>query len=174
MELPVRKSPRLKNYDYSSCGAYSLTICTYQYHHIFGNVDLQNKEKLLKLSEIGLIVQTILEGITQRFPEFEIINYSIMPNHIHMLVLKSASSVQKSRTISDFVCAFKSLATREIRVNHPGMKIWKASFHDHIIRNERDLLKHWDYIDQNVNNWQKDEFFNRKERSTPLSMDTPT
>ena len=85
-----------------------------------------------------------------------------------MLVLKSASSVQKSRTISDFVYAFKSLATREIRVNHPGMKIWKASFHDHIIRNERDLLKHWEYIEQNVINWQRDHFFNKKEKTSDL------
>ena len=79
-----------------------------------------------------------------------------MPNHVHILVIKHGVG---SSSVSDVVCALKSLATKEIRLKHPGMKVWKESFHDHIIRNERDLIRHWDYIDQNINNWAKDRFF---------------
>ena len=174
MERPVRKSPRLKNYDYSLCGAYSLTICTHRHQHLLGKINHDQQTNSLKLSDMGLIVQKILEDLPEQFPEFEILIYSIMPNHIHLLVAKSASCVQRSYTVSDFVCALKSLATKEIRVNHPRSKIWQESFHDHIIRNEKDLVKHWDYIDQNVSNWQKDEFFNSKESPSRLRMDTPT
>jgi len=123
---------------------------------------------------MGLIVKKTLEDLPKRFPEFEIVNYSIMPNHIHLLVLKSDLSSQKSHSVSDFVCALKSLATKDIRVNHPGTKVWQDSFHDHIIRNEKDLAKHWDYIDQNVNNWQKDQLFNEKKRPSHLHMETPS
>lgn len=165
MERPVRKSPRLKNYDYSLCGAYSLTICTYNHQHLLGKIELDQHGNIIKLSEIGLIVQKALDGLTECFPEFEIVKYSIMPNHLHILVLKVDSDGYKGRTVSDCVCAFKSLATREVRSQHPGKRIWKESFHDHIIRNERDLAKHWDYIEQNLNNWKKDEFFNKKEQT---------
>ena len=174
MEKPVRKSPRLKNYDYSLCGVYSLTICTYHHQYLLGKINANPHGNSIEVSDIGLIIQKTLEGLPDRFPEFEIVNYSIMPNHIHLLVAKLGSDTHQDRTISDFVCVLKSLATRQIRYKYPGMRIWQESFHDHIIRNEKDLVMHWDYIDQNVNNWQKDEFFNRKERSTPLSMDTPT
>ncbi len=162
MERPVRKSARLKDYDYSLSGAYSLTICTYHHQHLLGKIDANPKGISIELSAIGLIIQKTIERLPERFPEFEIIKYSIMPNHLHILIIKSDSSSHQDRTASDFVCALKSLATKEIRVNHPGMKIWQESFHDHIIRNEMDLAKHWDYIDQNVSNWQKDEFFNKK------------
>ncbi len=163
MKLPVRKSPRLKTYDYSLCGAYFLTICTYHHQQLLGNIVFDNQGNAIELSEIGLIVQNTLEGSNKRFPDFEIIKYSIMPNHIHILLEKLYCDSNQTRTISDFVCAFKSLATKEIRLKHPGIKIWKKSFHDHIIRDERDFARHWNYIEQNVNNWQKDIFYKKKE-----------
>ena len=166
MELPVRKSPRLKGYDYSLCGSYSLTICTYHHQQLLGNIFYDNQGNAIELSEIGLIVQNTLEGFNKRFPDFEIIKYSIMPNHIHILLKKLCCESNQARTISDFFCAFKSLATKEIRLKHPGIKIWKESFHDHIIRDERDFARHWNYIEQNVNNWQKDKFYKKKEESS--------
>jgi REP element-mobilizing transposase RayT len=162
MERPVRKSPRLKNCNYSLCGAYSLTICTHHHQHLLGEIDFAPQGNSITHSNIGLIVQKTLEELPERFPEFEIIKYSIMPNHLHLLVLKRNSDQEKCHTVSDFVCALKSLATREIRLKYSRMRVWQESFYDHIIRNESDLAKHWDYIEENVNNWQKDEFFNKK------------
>ena len=173
MERPVRKSPRLKNYDYSLCGAYFLTICTHHHQHLLGKIDLGSEKKLFDYSEVGFIILNTLEQLQTRFPEFEILNFSILPNHLHILLLKTDLCSKIDHTVSDFVCALKSLATKEIRVIHPGMKVWQESFHDHIIRNEKDLAKHWDYIDQNVNNWQKDQLFNEKERPSRLHMQTP-
>ena len=156
MERPVRKSPRLKNYDYLSCGAYSLTICAHHHQHLFGRIQFDPCGNTIELSDLGLIILSTLEGLSIRYPDFEIIKYAIMPNHVHILVIKHGVG---SSSVSDVVCALKSLATKEIRLKHPGMKVWKESFHDHIIRNERDLIRHWDYIDQNINNWAKDRFF---------------
>ncbi len=159
MNRPVRKSPRLNGYDYSSCGAYFLTICSNKFKQLFGSIQLGLRENTMILSEIGMIVQNNLELLPGRFPEFETLNYVVMPNHVHLLVLKSDSGTSYDRSIPDFVCAFKSLATQEIRRKYPSKPVWKESFHDHIIRNERDLKTHWDYIDQNVNRWQKDKYF---------------
>ena len=159
MNLPVRKSPRLKGYDYSSCGAYSLTICSYRYQHLFGTIERKVHENVFHFSDVGLIVQGAVEQLTIRFPEFEIVNYQIMPNHVHILVLKIDLDSTLGRTVSDFVCAFKSLTWAEVNKIYPGKQVWKDSFHDHIIRNERDMSIHWDYIDQNVNRWQNDKYF---------------
>ena len=159
MDRPVRKSPRLKYYDYSLCGAYSLTICTYHHQHLLGDIRFDDQGNSIILSEIGLIVKTILEEPTKFLSEFEILIYSIMPNHLHILVEKSYYKSDRDRTVSDFVCAFKSLATREVRLRFPDKQVWMKSFHDHIIKNDTDLNNHWDYIEQNVNNWHKDEYY---------------
>lgn len=159
MNRPVRKSPRLNGYDYSLCGAYFLTICTYKFQHLFGNIVFGLQGNSISLSEIGESVQKNLEQLPERFPEFEILNYVIMPNHLHILILKADSGTPNDHTISDFVCALKSLTTREIRINSASEKIWKESFYDHIIRNDRDLAIHWDYIEQNVNRWKTDDYF---------------
>lgn len=160
MDRPVRKSPRLKGYDYSLCGAYFLTICAYKFQHLFGQIDFALQENSIGLSEIGAIVQKNLGALPERFPEFELLNYVIMPNHLHILILKVDSEISTCHTISDFVCAFKSLVTREITQKYPSKPIWKDSFHDHIIRNDRDLAIHWDYIEQNESRWQKDKYYN--------------
>lgn len=38
MELPKRKHPRLDNFDYSSCGAYFLTLCAKDKKCIFSRI----------------------------------------------------------------------------------------------------------------------------------------
>ncbi|MDO8638183.1 MAG: hypothetical protein Q7R43_01295 [Candidatus Daviesbacteria bacterium] len=49
MDLPNRHSIRLKNYDYSSCGAYFITICTQDRKMLFG--DIINKK--MKTNVLG-------------------------------------------------------------------------------------------------------------------------
>ena len=38
MELPKRKNPRLKDFDYSTSGAYFITICTKNMKHYLGTI----------------------------------------------------------------------------------------------------------------------------------------
>ncbi|MBR3765164.1 MAG: hypothetical protein IKK57_11535 [Clostridia bacterium] len=40
-----------------------------------------------------------------------------------------------------------------------GHSLWQKSFHDHIIRNEREYRLIWEYIDANPYNWETDCFF---------------
>ena len=41
----------------------------------------------------------------------------------------------------------------------PGRKIWQRSYYDHIIRNEADYLRIWQYIDTNPAKWVEDEYY---------------
>ena len=41
-----------------------------------------------------------------------------------------------------------------------GFEIWQRSFLDHVIRNEKDYLEHWEYIENNPLKWELDKYFN--------------
>ncbi|MCI9264304.1 MAG: hypothetical protein HFF06_06985 [Oscillospiraceae bacterium] len=40
-----------------------------------------------------------------------------------------------------------------------GRPLWQTTFYDHIIRNEADYLRIWNYIDMNPAKWPEDEYF---------------
>ena len=49
--------------------------------------------------------------------------------------------------------------SKEIHKINPDEKLWQRSFHDHIIRNQKDYDMIWEYIDTNVLRWEKDCFY---------------
>ena len=65
-------------------------------------------------------------------------------------------------TMTDVICAFKSITTRMCK--RKGFKekhLFQSSFHDHIIRGEKDYQKTWEYIDTNPLKWEEDCFYNK-------------
>lgn len=69
--------------------------------------------------------------------------------------------------IGDIICAIKSIATKIVK-KHEGiiewiiaLKIRQFRFHDHIIRNELEYQKIWQYIDENLPKWER-IFFHSK------------
>ena len=85
--LPKRKSPRLKEYDYSTPGAYFITICTYNRKCLFSNiVGAIHELPENKLTPYGKFVERIIKIIPDRF-NVSIPKYVIMPNHIHIIVI---------------------------------------------------------------------------------------
>ena len=44
-----------------------------------------------------------------------------------------------------------------------GYSIWQKSYHDHIIRNEADYPRIWNYIDTNPEKWREDRYYTEKE-----------
>ena len=49
-----------------------------------------------------------------------------------------------------------------------NMTVWQRSFHDHIIRDEKDYLKIWQYIDENPSKWEQDCFYRDKDREEAI------
>ncbi|MGN0543122.1 MAG: hypothetical protein ACI4JG_06690 [Acutalibacteraceae bacterium] len=45
MDLPVRKHPRLKEYDYSQNGCYFVTICVKDKKHLLGSVNVGRRRR---------------------------------------------------------------------------------------------------------------------------------
>jgi putative transposase len=64
---------------------------------------------------------------------------------------------RKPKSLSSFVAGFKSAVTSRAgrELNLSG--IWQRNYYDHIIRNDYDLIKIWEYIDTNPQKWQDDQ-----------------
>ena len=162
MNLPKRKPTRLKEYDYGAPGAYFITICTNDRKCILGDIVGQGLAPAeIILSQYGKIAKEQLLDLENRYKTIKIDKYVIMPNHIHIIIfLDNTAGASPRPTISDIICSFKSLTTRicNTSVKKP-QKIFQISFHDHIIRGDKDYQKIWEYIDTNVLRWEKDCFY---------------
>lgn len=83
-----------------------------------------------------------------------------MPNHILAIIIiqNKTEGASHCPTLSDVICAFKSITTRKCHLINQKETIWQRSFHDHIIREESYYLKIWNYIDTNPQKWKEDCF----------------
>ena len=200
MELPKRKNTRLPEYDYSTPGAYFITICTKDRRCILsaivGDDDLGVPQN--RLTKTGKIVEKYIISI-DRSQITTVDKYVIMPNHIHLILMINEKSVgaddhgcpsgivgfdaprsqqmpkAENPPIEDgfsdgaprsspptngvvprIVAAFKRYVNKEI-----GENIFQRSYHDHIIRNEKDYLRIWEYMENNPKQWELDSLYVR-------------
>ena len=73
--------------------------------------------------------------------------------------ISCAGGASPSPTVSDMVCTFKSLSARLARDALSGAPLWQRSFHDHVVRDEREYQMIWEYIDGNAAKWADDCYF---------------
>ena len=171
MKLPKRKAIRLPEYDYSSPGAYFITICTRDRRCIlWDNAKTipspvgaaisrpQNRTVLpVPLSDAGRIVDQAIRNIPLRYPHISIGKYVVMPNHVHLILRITAEDGGRliaAPTISTVIGQMKRWASRQ-----SGCSLWQKSFYEHVIRNEADYRETWDYIDGNPAKRAEDEFY---------------
>ena len=169
MELQTRKPNRLKNYDYSQNGAYFITICTKDRKEILSQVIVGEglappvkglAPPVLKLLPFGECIKEQINNLEIRYENVKIDNYVIMPNHIHILmrIENQTGGASPSPTVSDIICAFKSLSTLECKKLLPIDILFQRSYHDHIIRDDIDYQNICQYIDENPIKWAEDKY----------------
>lgn len=157
MDLPKRKPTRLKNYDYSNNGYYFITICTDKKQCLLGHIVGEDLCALpsIKLTAIGETVKNSLEYINTKYDCIKIDKFVIMPNHIHLIIAKQTGGHgDPPLQIFNIIGDLKSFTTHEY-----GKTLWQRTFHDHIIRDEKDYLRIWNYIDTNPQKWKDDCFY---------------
>ena len=157
MELPKRKPNRLRDYSYNTPNAYFITVCTEKRKNLFWqNVGAINDRPIdVHLTNIGIFVQQSIEDIPMHYPSVTVDRYTIMPNHIHLLLQIHADHGGRSLiapTISTVIRLMKGTVTKRI-----GFSIWQKGFYDHIVRNEKDYQEIWNYIDGNPSKWEEDQ-----------------
>ena len=143
------KRRRLANYNYSDNGLYFITICCQQKENYFWETD-KSDNGTIKLTEAGKITAGTIESIQERYKNTRVDNYVVMPNHVHFIIELSDSEANLSVIINQL----KGLVSRRL-----GYSPWQRSFHDHIIRGEKDYEMIWNYIEANPSKWDEDKYF---------------
>ncbi len=165
-----RRSIRLPSYDYSSPGAYFVTVCTKNRLCLFGQVI----DDEMNLSPYGSIVMNCWHDLVNHYAHVELDTFVVMPNHIHGIIvltevdrrthvgagLKPAPSTARIRShgLPEIVRAFKTFSSRRINEAKatPGVSVWQRNYYERVIRDEAELDRTRQYIGGNPASWSRD------------------
>jgi putative transposase len=221
-DIHHRRSIRLQGYDYTSAGAYFITICIQNRECLFGNIIVGATPRActeMVLNQAGNMIQTVWDEIPIHYPGIEIDEFVFMPNHIHGIIVIGAVGatpcgcpVLSSRgcpdpgtgasgendgqawgpgqaqgpaptmntgalALGDIVHRFKTMTTKRYAdgVKQSGWqsfagKLWQRNYWEHIIRNEMELNRIREYINDNPTQWESDPLNLHKGYSVSSSM----
>lgn len=173
------KSIRLRDYDYTTEGAYFITICSLNRAFIFGDI----VDESVRLTRVGELVEETWFDLPNHHPNVSLDLHVVMPNHFHGLLLLTDKSAKEpdesgscdqarrgraatseafgkpvSGSIPTIIRSFKSAATRRANSESGHRKggIWQRNYYEHIIRDEQTLLRAREYIQNNPIMWMLD------------------
>ncbi|MBR6681785.1 MAG: transposase [Clostridia bacterium] len=182
-EFSERKSTRLNKFDYSSTGAYFVTICVQERKPILSEIirtnnpsvnetnniavggDVLDAPNYVKLLPYGEIAEKYINQINDYYDNIKIDSYVIMPDHIHaIIVIKTSKDANQrngaSRTsppTRQHSTIPKIVSTFKRFCNKEyGENIWQESYYDHIIRDNDDYETRRKYIYDNPIKWYYD------------------
>ena len=162
--LPRRRSIRLKNYDYTSPGAYFITICTYARTLYFDDLSIRD------------IAAARWQAIPDHTPNVSLDQWVVMPNHVHGLLVFEPSSPEAAkpmwptgaqgqghmssisphgRSLAVVVRAYKAAVTGACRKAGKGFA-WQDGYYEHVVRDATDLDHIRRYIRDNPLKWELD------------------
>jgi putative transposase len=127
----MRKTIRLRHFDYSSNGSYFITICNH-------------RRRFLLTGPVLDIAQREFVALPDRFAGVLLDCHKFMPDHLHAIVQLS----ECFSTLSQIVQAYKSITAREIKQVVPCDRVWQRGFYDRIVR-EPELSALREYIEYN-------------------------
>ncbi len=163
-------SKRASWHDYNG-GEYFITICTKDRKHYFGEI----VDGEMQMSAVGKYMDESVQKISEHNPYAQIPEYVIMPDHIHLIAIISDNDcrtvpwrvftenknepMQKIANhqgrLSTMIGGFKQSVTRFARQNDIPFQ-WQPRFYDHIIRDQNEMNRISEYIENNVSKWESD------------------
>src|SRR5258706_14278494 len=156
--LPKRKFVRLQGYDYGQGGGYFVTICSHGRKHLFGNVINGS----MRPNERGQIATDCWLGLPEHYPNVELDDFIVMPNHLHGIIVIIGDQLVRARHASPLlgrlVGSFKSAAARRINQcsDSDDSPVWQRNYYEHVIRSEQALNRIREYIRNNPQEWSSD------------------
>ncbi len=170
------KSTRLQHWDYSSCGAYYVTICTKDREQFFGEI-INGK---MKLSRIGEIAEHEWKQTCEIRKNVELDEYVIMPDHMHGILfivnafhpvvetcrgmslqtrtqMYNKFSRPVSQSLSMIINHFKSAVKCWCNKNGFPNFAWQPLFHESIVQDEKHLNAVREYIINNPTKFKLDK-----------------
>jgi REP element-mobilizing transposase RayT len=159
--MKERISPRLKHFDYSSPGAYFITIATESRKPVLANFH----DGELELSGIGREVAKAWKSIPEIAVNAVPDSFAVMPDHFHGIILLNLpwlsgynSSVRND--LRQVVSSFKQYTQRhawrileERNGQRVEFKLWQRRYYDRVMRDEQHLMNTRQYIMLNPLAW---------------------
>ena len=163
-ETPSRKHLRLSSHDYSSRGAYFVTICVKNRMPLLSSIktvkepnavgDGAHDVPCVELTPMGNIVEKHLLS-SKNIKGVQVDKYIIMPDHIHVIFFinmepfncaqgTSRAPSPTNEMLPHIISTFKRFCSKEI-----GYNIFQRSYIDHIIRDRDDYLTKVKYLSTN-------------------------
>ena len=143
-----RHSLRLEDYDYTSPGAYFVTICVNKQVCLFGNIE----DEKMHMNEAGKMVRNWWCKISEKFDLIKLNEYTIMPDHLHGILFivgadpcvcskhkplnmpskgeHTGSPLQRDVSLSNIMQWFKTMTTNEY-IRNVKHNDWKP-FHERL------------------------------------------
>jgi putative transposase len=162
-----RRSLRLAGWDYSSNGAYFVTVSTWDRHQLFGQVVNGN----VHLNETGRLVADTWQWLGHQYSHVCVDEWCVMPNHLHGILVLSGDEhdsgrggsrtapTSKRKPVGRLIGAFKTVSTKQINLRRqtPGARVWQRDFWEHIVRDDAEMDRIRQYIKDNPANWETDD-----------------
>ena len=127
-------------------------------NHLHGIIVISSEEgEILPIQEIKtLFIQRTLPAIQA----IRTLSTVQGVGTLHCNVPTTMSEISPKRgSLSVIIRSFKSICTKHINKTFPKISFgWQARFYEHIIRDEMDLERIRNYIQNNVSNWSLDQF----------------
>ena len=138
---------------------------------IFGEII----EEGISHSDVGIIVEDELQMTDVLRPEIRLDQFVIMPNHVHAIILielgpigpiavgahRDAPLHRSARSLGSIVGQFKGKVTTRVRRlrQDPDYRVWQRNYYEHVIRDEEELNRIRQYIQDNPASWQVDRYY---------------
>ena len=154
-----RQSIRLRYHDYSSPGAYFVTLCTHERKHLFGHIDKGQMvlndcgniayDEWLNTPNVRPNVEDLRRGVLQYAPTNDLQYAPTVTQHIDDVKFQSPS-----QTVGAIIRGYKGAVTKRINVHRqtPGIPVWQRNYYERVVRNEDELNDIRIYIENNPNN----------------------
>lgn len=143
-----------------------MTVCTHDRRKVF-EICSVGRDPCVPPSPATEIAVFWLLRLESKFPGCHIHKAVIMPNHIHMIVelgMEDAAA-HTGAALQQIMQWYKTMTANaymkgvKAKVLPPFHKsLWQRSYYDHIIRNDADYLRIWQYIHENPARWAEDEY----------------
>ena len=154
------KSLRNANINYRN-GWFFVTWQTARNKSIFGAIVGDRCE----LNELGRRVEEYWREMPAKYPELELDEFVVMPNHFHAIVRIRFRPTNKEHHLGFLLGRFKGgtgyiygKMRRAGEVDDIGDHLWQFDYWDKIVTNEQQLAAYRRYIRDNPKNWTRDRF----------------
>ena len=158
--FPRRKSLRNANINYRA-GWWAVTVQVAKNKSLLGAVV---GDKVV-LNGLGREVEAYWRGLPAKYPELELFDFVVMPNHIHALLRIQWRATNREHHLGFLMGRFKGGTSflygkmrRAGQVEDIGDQLWQRDYWDDLVSSDEEFAGWQTYIRENPSNWSRDRY----------------